>query len=349
MEEIIGYARNRGRPIFLIEEAAGKVEAREVKAGVDEDAARPDDVRLARLFGDAPPAAQVPAELERYFHACDDQAARQAPRVRSYLLNIVLANATASLAGSVSGAFPQTPASGTFLTLIKFTCILAGLIIFGVMRYRQSQGRWLGLRLRAEICRSALATWRCPRLVPFGPAEEVTELRELIQSIRYFRARHRPRREATLEEFKSDYGVRRLGEQYEYFRSQAARAHRVSSRFGPAYWILSSLSLATATGAVIWQSVLHFPLLPGTAVNFFFAFIPAIGPALASWVMAFQAIQSVGRRQGRFGEMQHLTRQAMLDLARCSTWAAALPVVERAEKMLLNEVTEWYLVSKYGK
>jgi len=101
LEEIIAYARNRGRPILLIEEAAGKVESREVKAGVDEDAAGPDDARLARLFGDAPPPAAVPAELERYFHACDDEAARKAPQVRSYLLNIVLANATASLAGSV--------------------------------------------------------------------------------------------------------------------------------------------------------------------------------------------------------------------------------------------------------
>jgi hypothetical protein len=326
------------------------VETRELS--VQPETALPpfDEKKVALQFGEVPPPLSPPEELVQYFKANDDEASERAPQVRKYLLNIVVANATASLAGSVSGAFPNTPpVVATGLTVLKFICILTGLIIYGVMKHRQSQNRWLLVRLKAEICRSALATWRSPRAIGLAAAETIAELRPLVQSIRYYRALDRPAKKPTLQEFKADYGTRRLLDQYRYFRKHADRAHTISSRFGPAYTILVATSLLTATGAVVYQSVLGFPLRPGTVVNFFFSFIPAIGPALASWVMAFQAIESVGRRQSRFREMQHWMRQGMADLGRCTTWKAVYEVVDWCEKLLLNEVTEWYLVSKYGK
>ena len=347
--EILAYASTRGRPLIVIEEdGAGGAAERPVDAGEEEDDALAEEKHLARIFGEDPSPTPAPAELVRYFEACDAQAARQAPEVRSYLLNIVIANATAAMAGSISSSFPQTHLSSSILTVIKFTCILTGLIIFAVLTYRRSQNRWLEVRLKAEVCRSALATWCFPRPIGFGTAENLAELHELIQSIRYYRAVE-PAPASTLEAFKAGYGRRRLADQYRYFRKHANHASRVSARFGPAYWVLAGLSLFTSFGAVIYQSVLGLPLRPGTWVNFYFQFIPAIGPALASWVLAFQAIQSVGRRRVRYREMERWMRHALLDLARCTSWETAFPVVERAEKLLLNEVAEWYLVSKYGK
>jgi hypothetical protein len=349
MEPVIAHASTRSRPLLVIEEGPGSVETREIAESPEESLPPLDLEKAAAVFGPVPPATSPPEELVRYFAACDEEATRRAPQVRKYLLNIVVANATAALAGSVSSAFPMPRPVFTFLTVLKFACVLTGLVIYAVLRHRESENRWLIVRLKAEVCRSALATWRAPVTLGLSSAERIPALRGLLQTIHYFRALDRPPQEATLQEFKADYGTRRLLDQCAYFHKHATRAHRISARFGPAYTLLVAVSLFTATGGVVYQSVLGFPLVPGTPVNFFFQFIPAIGPALASWVMAFQAIESVGRRQARYREMEHGMRQAMEDLQRCRTWKAAYDVVERAEKLLLHEVTEWYVVSKYGK
>jgi hypothetical protein len=348
-EQIVVHAANRNCAVLVLEETPGQVKTREIAAGPEKIRARLNVEETSKQFGEVPPPLSPPKELVQYFEASDREATRRAPQVRKYLLNIVVANATAALAGSVSSAFPMPTAIQTGLTVLKFVCVLTGLIIYGVMNHRQSQNLWLIVRLRAEVCRSALATWRSPHIIGLASAEQVTELHDLVQSIRYFRALDRRAKEPSLQEFQADYGVNRLLDQWIYFNKHATRAHRISARFGPAYIILIALSLLTSSGAVVYQSVFHLPLLPGTAVNFFFQFIPAIGPALASWVMAFQAIESVGRRQARFREMEHWMRQAMEDLKRCRTWKATYELVDWTEKLLLNEVTEWYVVSKYGK
>ena len=348
-EQIIAHAANRNRSVLVIEETSGHVKTREIAEGPERTLPPLTREEAEKQFGEVPPPIAPPAELVQYFAACDQEATRRAPQVRKYLLNIVVANATAALAGSVSAAFPMPPLVQTGLTVLKFVCVLTGLIIYFTLRHRQSENLWLIVRLRAEVCRSALATWRSPRIIGLASAEQIPDLHPLVQSIRYFRALHRQEKEPTLPEFKADYGVNRLVDQWIYFNKHATRAHRISARFGPAYMGLIALSLLTSTGAVVYQSALGFPLRPGTVVNFFFQFIPAIGPALASWVMAFQAIESVGRRQARFREMEHWMRQAMEDLKRCRTWKATYELVDWAEKLLLNEVTEWYVVSKYGK
>jgi hypothetical protein len=348
-EQIITHAATRNRSVLVIEETPGHVKTREIAEGREKTPSPLDVERASGQFGQVPPPMSPPRELVEYFEACDEEANQRAPQVRKYLLNIVLANATAALAGAVSSSFVMPPVVQTGLTVLKFVCVLTGVIIYATLRHRQSENLWLIVRLKAEVCRSALATWRSPRMIGLASAEQISELRGLVQSIRYFRALDRPEKEPALQEFKADYGVNRLLHQWKYFHQHATRAQRISARFGPAYITLVALSLLTSSGAVIYQSVLGFPLVPGTMVNFFFEFIPAIGPALASWVMAFQAIESVGRRQARFREMEHWMRQAMEDLKRCHTWKAAYELVEWAEKLLLNEVTEWYVVSKYGK
>jgi hypothetical protein len=348
-EHIIAHAANRNRAVLVIEETAGHVKTRELAEGQAKVLPPLDVEKAKKQFGDVPPPTSPPGELVQYFEACDKEATRRAPRVRKYLLNMVVANATAALAGSVTVSFPMPPLMLTLLNVLRFFCVLTGLIIYFALRQRQSEDLWLIARLKAEVCRSALATWRSPRVIGLATAEQIPELHRLVQSVRYFRALDRPEKEPTLQEFKADYGVNRLLDQCKYFHEHAARARRISARFGPTYMGLVAGSLLTSMGAVVYQSVLGYPLDPGTFVNFFFQFIPAIGPALASWVMAFQAIESVGRRQARFREMEHGMRQAMEDLKRCHTWKATYELVEWAEKLLLNEVTEWYVVSKYGK
>jgi hypothetical protein len=333
--EMISYAMRRGRTVIRLTQASGQISTGEVAATEPRQAEGIDS--LCAMLGTPPSAPPIPAEVVRYFDACDAEANRCAPQVRRYALNIVLANALASVAGSVSSSFPHSAAIGTGLTVVKFSAILLGLGIFAMLRHRESQNHWLRLRLKAEICRSMMSTWNSPRVIEPFSADEVPEMGEVIRSLHYLRITQPPV-EVSLEGFKAHYGARRLAHQYRYFEKQSDAAKRVSAWLTPVYWALSGTALITSAAALALQA--HFRA--GTWANFFFVFIPIVAPILASWVIAWQAIESVSRKKVRFAEMKRLMHQALLDLAHCHSWESAHHVVKRAEKVLLNEVLEWY-------
>jgi hypothetical protein len=347
--EIVGYATYRGRPVIALRPGAGAIEVRKFEPENEITHPRASVDSLQKRLGATPPEAKIPEELLRYFQACDEAASHAAPQVRRHFLNIVLANATASMAGSVASSFPQTPVTSAILNLIKFGCVLLGLGIFLVLRHRQSQNRWLDWRLRAELCRSAIATWFFPRAIRPLPPEEVPDLRDLIHALQYFHAVHAPPAPIPLDQFKADYGNRRLLDQLNYFKKQADGALKLGTWMTPFYWVFTCAALGTAAGSFFYQTVFGHTLINGTWLNFLFNFIPATAPALASWFLAFQAIQSVGRRRARFREMERLMHQALLDLTHCQSEDEVYHLVKRSEKLLLNEVLEWYSFVKYGR
>jgi hypothetical protein len=224
------------------------------------------------------------------------------------------------------------------LTGIKFSAILLGLAIFAVLRHRESQNHWLNLRLKAEICRSIMATWNSPRVIEPCSADEVPEMSDVIRSLRYFRVSHPGGTPISLEAFKAHYGLRRLADQHRYFQTKSDSAMHTSSILTPLYWIFSGVALVTSGAAIVAQSAFHL----GTWGNFFFVFVPIVTPILASWVLAWQAIESVSRKKIRFAEMKRLMQQALIDLVHSHSWEAVHHVVKRTEKVLLNEVLEWY-------
>ncbi len=168
-------------------------------------------------------------------------------------------------------------------------------------------------------------------------------MRGLIRSLNYLRTTRAPRPGISLEAFKADYGRRRLDDQHRYFHAQSRAAARVSSRLSPLYWIFSAAALLTSALSVFVAS--H--LVPGTWLNFFFVIVPIVAPIFASWIVSWQAIESVGRRKARFAEMERLTGQALVDLVHCHSWEAVHHVVKKTERTLLNEVLEWYSFVKY--
>jgi hypothetical protein len=347
--ETVAYASYRGRPVIALRPAGGAIEVREIKPDSEISSPKISVEALQKKLGELPPAPVIPEELLRYFKACDEAATQTAPEVRRHYLNIVVANALASVAGSIDSSFPQTALTGALLNITKFGCVLLGLGIFLMLRHRQSQNHWLGLRLRAELCRSAIATWLSPSTVKPIPADHVPELRGLIQALRYFHVVHRGSAAVSLEQFKADYATRRLVDQLNYFRAQADDASHLDTWLTPSYWVFSCVALGTAAGSFLFQTVFGHAFVPGTWANFGFNFVPAIAPALASWILAFQAIRSVGRRRARFREMERLMHQALIELVHSHTEEEVHHLVKRSEKLLLNEVLEWYSFVKYGR
>jgi hypothetical protein len=347
--ELISYAAYRERTIISLLAVGNALEVHRTEPTKGGHPAPIAPEVLQKKLGERPPEPVVPEELLRYFHACDEEATRTAPSVRRYFLNIVLANAIASVAGSVGSSFPQTHTTGAALNIIRFACVLLGLGIFLMLRHRQSQNLWLGLRLRAELCRSAIATWLSSQTIEPIPPEQAPDLCGLIQTIRYFHTVHRPRLPVTLEQFKADYAERRLLDQMRYFQRQADSAHSVGSRLTPFYWFFTSLSLLTAATSFLYQTYSGRGATSSLLGDCLFVFVPAMAPALASWILAFQGIQSVGRRRARFREMERLMHQSLFDLTRCQTEDDTHHLVKKIEKLLLSEVLEWYSFVKYGR
>jgi hypothetical protein len=347
--EVIAYATRRGRPVICLRETANGVAVHDIKSEKDLTQPQLSIDQLEEMLGKPPADPVLPDGLVKYFHACDALATRTAPRVRRYVLNIVLANATASVAGSIGSSFPHSHTVGTVLTIIKFGCIFLGLGIFAVLRHRQSRNHWLGLRLKAEVCRSAMATWNSPIGIEPLTVDEVPELRQLMQALRYFRAtRHQDHADISLEAFKASYGRRRLVDQYRYFQRQSQSANQMSSRLTPLYWFLSGSALVIS-GISLFLPTGFWPHdAMGRSMNFIFIFVPIVAPALASWVIAWQAIESVSRKKARFVEMERLMHQALVDLIHCHSWEAVHHVVKKAERQLLTEVLEWYSFVKYS-
>ena len=346
--EVIAYATHRGSPMIRLQENSHGVEVRDLGAAEGSSGPSLDIDVLEKMVGVPPPEPPIPEELLQFFRACDAEATRMAPQVRRSVLNIVLANAVASVSGAVGSSFPHSAGIGTLLTVIKFSCVLLGLVIFAVLRHRQSQNHWLTLRLQAEVCRSAMATWTFPQPIEPLSVHDAPELRGLIQNLRYFRATRRDTASPSVESFKADYGLRRLLDQYRYFQRQAGQAVRLSGRLTPLYWLASGLALAVSGAALLFPMIFGHHA-PGTWTNLVFVLVPIVAPALASWILAWQAIESVGRKRFRLGEMERQMHQAFIDLVHCRSWDTAHQVVLRAEKLLLNEVLEWYAFVKYSK
>jgi hypothetical protein len=346
-EEIIAYAVHRGRTVICLWETAKGMETRTIRSDETLPQSKLSVDQLQMMLGEPPPPPVIPERLTHYFNACDVRATRTAPRVRRYALNIVLANAIASMAGGFGSSFTHTEVLGTILSLIRFGCILLGLFIFAVLHRRQSQSQWLKLRLRAEICRSAMATWNSPFPVEPLSADEIPELHSLMQALRYFRATHVPPA-VSLEAFKAGYGNRRLVDQYHYFKRQAEMANRHSSRLTPLYWILSGSALVLSALGLVIQLILGPNHGMPRWADSIFIFVPTMAPALASWIVAWQALEAVSRKRARFVEMERLMHQALIDLIHCHSWEAVHHVVERTEKQLLGEVLEWYSFVKYS-
>jgi hypothetical protein len=341
--EVISYALRRGRPVIHLKESTDGVSVRELSPEHDQSENQESILHLEKLLGEPLAPAVIPDELFDYFKACDKQATNTAPKVRRYALNIVLANAVAAVAGSVYSSFHHSEIVGIILTVIKFGCFLLGLVIFAVLKHRQSRNHWLGWRLKAEVCRSAIATWSSP--IPVEPltADEVPELRDLIQSLRYFRALyHKAHGEISLEAFKASYGTRRLIDQYRYFHSQALSAANMSGRLSPIYWLFNTGALIVSGFTLVLQGIYGQTTIKNPSLNYLFIMLPAMAPAIASWIISWQALESVGRKKARFMEMEKLMHQSLVDLVHAHTWEAVQHVVKKAERQLLREVLEWH-------
>jgi hypothetical protein len=156
--------------------------------------------------------------------------------------------------------------------------------------------------------------------------------------------------------FRAAYAHGRVMDQWEYFREEGAKAQAKAGPLRTRYWIYTIA--AVAFSVILLGLRFGSPTFNkdnfASSPRFMQVFVvlldvsPLAFPALASFTLARLAIEDVDRRIGRFRDLQNKMRATLVDLSYCGSWDSLCRSVERTEKILFNEVLEWYSISRYS-
>jgi hypothetical protein len=355
--EIVAYAKMLGRKITLFREGEAGVEKIDPSLAPSAEN-RPED--LLRAMG--PPASlpPPPQSLLDHFKTCDDVATRTAPNFRRSTLQMARFHLAATLVAGLSlslHAHHLTSSTSTnMLGALKVVCVFFALVILGSLRWTHTHEIWLRRRLAAEYCRSILATWHCRDPVEPVSFHEVPELRDLAQSALFLRLEKDRRALVDAMAFRAAYAHDRIRKQLDYFRREGDAAQAKEGPLRTRYWTYTVFAFIFCV-LLFWLRFLSpqfasdnfasSSLITQGFVTFLDIF-PLALPALASFTLACLAIEDVDRRIRRFRDLQNKMRIALVDLSYCGSWDSLCRSVERTEKILFNEVLEWYSISRYS-
>jgi len=313
---------------------------------------------LLKAMGPSTELPPPPRSLLDHFKVCDDAATRMAPNFRRNTLRMAGFHLAATLLAGLSLAMNALhfPFPTIYLSWLKVLFVSLALWILVSLRRTHAHEIWLRQRLAAEYCRSILATWHCRDLVEPVSFHEMPELRDLAQSALFLRLEKDRQALVDLKAFRSAYAHDRVMVQWSYFRDEADRAQAKAGPLRTRYWIytvaavvfsLTLLALRYGSPAFAEDNLSSSPWL----VQAFMVLLdvsPLALPALASFTITRMALEDVDRRVGRFRDLQNKMRITLVDLSYCGSWESLCRSVERTEKILFNEVLEWYSISRYS-
>jgi hypothetical protein len=307
---------------------------------------KPED--LLETMGPAPKLPPPPQSLLLRFKEADEEAERVAPRFRRGTLDMAGCNLAATLFAGLGLAIHanHNVAQWTVfaLTLLEFAFLLLATMILFTLRRQHKPETWLQKRRMAEYCRSLLATWHCRDFIEPDSFHEVSELKELSQSVQFLHLQKAP---VEIKDFRTAYTHERVMDQWKYFRREANMAEAKVRPLRSVYLVITIILLV----CTLFRFLL-FSKIPLFREDSFIVVLldlsPVALPALASFALAWMAIEDLDRRAGRFRALQEKMRLTLVDLSLCGTWEGLRHSVERTERILFHEVQEWYNVSRYS-
>lgn len=236
------------------------------------------------------------------------------------------------------------------------------------LRKLRSQKHWVEARVAAELCRSSLTTWRFAQApLRLFNEEDFPHFKRLIRTLRIARELDSQAATTAGEDDAYDlYVEQRIGGaeknvgQIGYFagkHSTAVREHaRWQFRFNVATWTVIALglifgiaetcyafsSVGTVHGAPD-EGVLSW-LLHG--VGPFVACVLIVAPFYASYALAVLSIRDCRRRSERFQTMKEFLERQKERIEKIKSPASRIAVLENTERMLLEELHEWYSIMR---
>ena len=230
------------------------------------------------------------------------------------------------------------------LPWVKLLCLAAALGVALVLRYTGAHHHWIRCRLAAEIARSALATWGLPRKSPLFQELDIPEVRQLMRTLHILHIRASAANPVPIDEFKSSYLERRVGDQLRYYRKQLKRALPQLVRLRAGFWTATILAiLCTAAYA------LDMLPLPERGVQVIYYFLPISLPVVAAACISLISVHDLHRRVARYREMEHLLESSRKQIAYCQTWNSLEHIVLRTEHSLIQGVLEWHSITSFAE
>lgn len=345
--EIITYARELQRPLFIINANTGQVTEENLDRlrTIDEWL---DAINGLPATGVMPPRAQPgepPEVLVEFMRKADLAATRGAPQFRRLVGSTVLLHVAATLlavAALVYGWHSQ------LLPWLKLLCLLGATGVAFFLGWQHSHGQWLRQRLVAEVCRSAISAWGLPRSLDFLDRLGIGELRPLVRTTAVLHLRSLRAPGFSLAQFKERYLERRIAGQLGYYRRQELRAVPLWRRLRAAFWIATVLAIASTAAYTVARTV-HAENIPAAVEQLFFQLFPIFLPVLAAGSISFISINDLQRRVARYREMQAALERCRRQVAFTHSWNSVAKAVSETEHLLLNEIVEWHSIARYSE
>lgn len=337
--EIVSFAETIGRPVVWLHSETGEVQVRNGGAAgktLDDPELNflnnLSDAGAERGSGDPSSLAQA------WFAKVDANASRLAPVARRLASVPVLYTAAAALF-SAFAAHAQNAAAwlGVSMALGVFAVVLPPMLGLD-----SRQRKWARTRTAAEVCRSFLAMWNAPQTYDVIGPEMLPDLSGVLTSLGYLQLRDEKRKTVSLEQFRKEYGEKRLEDQIGYFADKAAGATREARIYRGLTWGSGALAVLTAGWLFAGRGHLPFSrrwmeLLISTLFQ------------MATVAGALVVINDCDRRRERYRELEQWLRNWVPQFRSLQTWSSLLQVAVRVERALVVELLEWRSLMRHAK
>lgn len=243
---------------------------------------------------------------------------------------------------------PQAADGGLLVQVMEksaFAFVLTGFIFLAWMLWKQPQVNAASYRLAAEIGRSILATWCIPEAasdIIRGLPREFSHLaRNLLLNERL--DPDRPHASSgispdNVRKLAADYLYQRIVPQIEYYSDRCNKSKRVARalELGSVIFsftaVVSAGFLAFAHGAEFHRALWGFAKLTAATA----------APVAVSMLV----IHEVKRREARYHEMAASLQRCHERISQVRSASALRELVADAERMLLGECHEWWILAK---
>ncbi len=346
--DVIGYARELGHPIVIIDAVTGEIRRENWEAFTEREA---DLAHFNHL--PAPPAGaystpnpfDAPIVVREFQSRTDHAASRGAPQFRRLIASTVLLHVLATLVAAAALAFGW---HAVVLPWIKLLCLLGALGVALVLRAQGTHHHWVRCRLAAEFCRSALATWALPRAAPLFAELNLPGLQQLTRSLQVLRRRSTGVAPTDMATFKACYLRDRVDDQRAYYSRKLTQAEPVLKRLRLGFWIATVLAIL-CTALYATDHTWHFLEVNGHAEELIYYFLPISLPVVAAAFMSLVSINDLHRRLARYREMLSVLDATRKQVSYSQTWSSLERIVQRTERELLQEVLEWHSITSFAE
>ncbi len=346
--EIVGYARDLGRPVIIIDAKTLAVRRERLDRLNVGDRYLAELNQLPSVALSAAGAAETDAgrrTVLAFHHKVDVAATQHAPHFpRLITLTLALHLLATTLAAATLAFDLHTNA----LPWGKLACLIGAFVAGLLLLHRRGRQEWARYRLAAEITRSALATWGLPRALRLFDDFDWAGLEPLRRALDVLGRRSARAHPLNFDQFKQRYIRERIDGQLAYYWRQEARALPMLARLRWGVFTCSAAAIFFATAYAI-HTLVPEAVPPAWVPPWIYGFGPIVLPVFAAAFLSLVSINDLHRRVARYHEMRIRLETARTEATFVQTWGALERVVARAERALLQEVFDWHTITSFAE